>query len=60
MFDFNLKLLVPFFSFMGRKQYYLEEKIVSGFVYFSEICDIINYTCTFITELFLATWIFFF
>lgn len=52
MFDFNLKSLVAFF--MGRKQSYLKEKTFSGFVYFSDICDVINYTCTFITELFLA------
>lgn len=60
MFGFNLKILVAFFFLIGRKQSYLEEKTFSGFVYFSEICDIINYTCTFITQLFLAIWIFFF
>lgn len=54
MFYFNLKLLVPvfFFFFMGRKQYYLEEKTFSSFVSFSEICDIIIYPSTFITVIF--------
>lgn len=56
MFDFNLKSLVGFSP--GKKQSHLEGKTFSGFVYFSEICDIVNYTCTFITELFLAIWIF--
>ena len=54
-FDFDLKLLVAFFSLWVENSYYLEGKMCSGFVYFSEICGIINYTCTFRTELFLAT-----
>lgn len=37
---------------MGRKQYYLEEKTLSSFVSFSEICDIIIYPSTFITVIF--------
>lgn len=49
LFDFNLRLLVAF-------SLWEENSLISGIVYFSELHSIIN--CTFITELFLAIWIF--
>lgn len=48
-----LSSLLVAFPFWGENGH-LEGKTSSGFVYVSEICDIVNYTCTFITELFLA------
>lgn len=48
-----LSSLLVAFPFWGENSH-LEGKTSSGFVYVSEICDIVNYTCTFITELFLA------